>query len=67
VSRKLGYADDGVQLHAVRGQVMVDQRFRIDRAGWEAHRTVPVEIERLEPCRELLGAVSPVATGAPAS
>jgi RimJ/RimL family protein N-acetyltransferase len=56
VSRKLGYADDGAQTHAVRGQVMIDRRFRLDRAAWQAHRSVPVEIEGLEPCRELLGA-----------
>jgi RimJ/RimL family protein N-acetyltransferase len=56
VSRKLGYADDGADTHAVRGQIMIDRRFRLDRAAWEAHRSVPVEIEGLEPCRELLGA-----------
>jgi RimJ/RimL family protein N-acetyltransferase len=58
VSRKLGYADDGIEVQAVRGQRRTDQRFRIDRASWAARRSVPVRIEGLEPCRELLGAVS---------
>jgi RimJ/RimL family protein N-acetyltransferase len=59
VSRKLGYADDGVQVSVVRGQRRVERRFRVDRQTWAAHRPVPVEIEGLDPCRALLGAVSP--------
>jgi RimJ/RimL family protein N-acetyltransferase len=66
VSRKLGYVDDGIGMQAVRGQRRTDQRFRIDRETWAARRSVPVRIEGLEPCRELLGAVSPAAAGAPA-
>ena len=58
VSRKLGYAEDGVAVQAVRGRRRIDRRFRMDRETWAARRTVPVEIEGLEPCRELLGAVS---------
>jgi RimJ/RimL family protein N-acetyltransferase len=58
VSRKLGYADDGISVQAVRGQRRTDHRFRIDRQTWAARQTVPVEIEGLEPCRELLGSVS---------
>jgi RimJ/RimL family protein N-acetyltransferase len=56
VSRKLGYAADGIERVAVRGAVSEHVRFRLDRATWAAHRTVPVEIEGLEACRELLGA-----------
>jgi RimJ/RimL family protein N-acetyltransferase len=56
VSRKLGYADNGIERIAVRGVRSEHVRLRIDRAGWEAHRSVPVEIEGLEPCRDLLGA-----------
>jgi RimJ/RimL family protein N-acetyltransferase len=67
VSRKLGYADDGIEVSVARGAARVDRRFRLDRATWAAHRSVPVEIEGLEPCRPLLGAVSPAAAGAPAS
>jgi RimJ/RimL family protein N-acetyltransferase len=55
VSRKLGYVQDGQGRQAVRGRLEVEQRLRLDRATWEAHRSVPVEIAGLEPCRELLG------------
>jgi RimJ/RimL family protein N-acetyltransferase len=67
VSRKLGYADDGIEVHVVRGRRRVERRFRLDRAAWAAHRRVPVEFEGLEPCRELLGAVSPAVAGVPAT
>jgi RimJ/RimL family protein N-acetyltransferase len=60
VSRRLGYTPDGLARYAVRGRLRLDQRLRLDRAAWEAHRTVPVEIEGLEPCRELLGATAGV-------
>jgi RimJ/RimL family protein N-acetyltransferase len=66
VSRKLGYADDGIALQTVRGQRRIDRRFRLDRDTWATSRTVPVRMEGLEPCRELLGAVSPVAAAATA-
>ncbi|WP_030019203.1 GNAT family N-acetyltransferase [Streptomyces monomycini] len=57
VSRKLGYVPDGVQVAAVRGQARTLQRLRLDRAGWEAHRTVPVEVAGwTEECRALFGA-----------
>jgi RimJ/RimL family protein N-acetyltransferase len=67
VSRKLGYADDGVEVHAVHGRPRIERRFRLDRETWAAHRSVPVEIEGLDPCRELLGAVSPAGAGAPST
>jgi RimJ/RimL family protein N-acetyltransferase len=69
VSRKLGYADDGIAVAVVGGAARVDRRFRMDREAWEKHRTVPVEIAGLEPCLPLLGLapVSPPASGAPAS
>jgi hypothetical protein len=54
-------------MHVVRGRRRVERRFRLDRATWAAHRRVPVEIEGLEPCRELLGAVSPAVAGVPAT
>jgi len=56
VSRKLGYADDGVEIHLIRDQPVRILRRRLDRATWEAHRTVPVEIDGLGPCLPLLGA-----------
>jgi RimJ/RimL family protein N-acetyltransferase len=55
VSRKLGYADDGIEHCAVRGRPVVSRRLRLDRAGWEAHRAVPVEISGLPPCQSYFG------------
>ncbi|MFF3565959.1 GNAT family N-acetyltransferase [Streptomyces sp. NPDC002574] len=55
VSQKLGYRDDGRAVAAVRGVVRTLRRLRLERADWEAHRTVPVEIHGLERCRDLFG------------
>ena len=55
VSRRLGYADDGVARHVVRGRPVVGRRLRLDRAGWAAARTVDVRIEGLEPCLAMFG------------
>ena len=55
VSRKLGYADDGIARHVVRGEAVVGRRLRLDRAGWAAARTVDVRIEGLAPCLPLFG------------
>lgn len=59
--------DDGTQLEVVRGQRRTELRFRLDRQTWVARQTVPVEIEGLEPCRGLLGAVSRAAAPVPGS
>jgi RimJ/RimL family protein N-acetyltransferase len=57
VSRTLGYQPDGVERHLVRGGVVTSQRLRLDRAGWEKHRTVPVTVTGLTPeCLAQLGA-----------
>ncbi|OMI38290.1 N-acetyltransferase GCN5 [Streptomyces sparsogenes DSM 40356] len=56
VSRRIGYRPDGLEVLAVRGQPRTLQRLRLDRADWEAHRTVPVRVTGLEPCLELFGA-----------
>ena len=50
VSRKLGYRDDGIDRHIVRGRPATTRRLRLARADWEAARTIPVRIEGLEPC-----------------
>lgn len=50
VSRKLGYADDGIQTFSIRGRAAVSRRLRLDRAAWRAARSVPVEVTGLEPC-----------------
>jgi RimJ/RimL family protein N-acetyltransferase len=55
VSAKLGYADDGVERHVVRDQPVAFRRLRLSRAQWLAHRTTPVVVEGLEPCRFLFG------------
>lgn len=56
VSRRLGYAEDGVSRRAVRDLPSTHQRLRLDRAAWEAHRGVPVQVEGLQPCLPMLGA-----------
>lgn len=55
VSRKLGYEPDGAKRWAVRGVRQTDVRLRLTREAWEAHRTVPVEIEGLASCRPWFG------------
>jgi RimJ/RimL family protein N-acetyltransferase len=55
VSRKLGYVDDGVELHVRRGRPAEVRRLRIDRASWEASHSVPVTVEGLEACRPMFG------------
>jgi RimJ/RimL family protein N-acetyltransferase len=55
VSRNLGYRDDGIERHIVRGHPAVMRRLRLTRADWQAARSVPVEIHGLEPCRPLFG------------
>jgi RimJ/RimL family protein N-acetyltransferase len=55
VSRKLGYTFDGMQVIAVRGRPAVSRRLRLDRAAWQAARSVPVEFIGLEPGRPYFG------------
>jgi RimJ/RimL family protein N-acetyltransferase len=55
VSRKLGYVDDGIRRHVVRGAPVVGRRLRLDRARWQAARTVPVQISGLQPCLPMFG------------
>jgi len=55
VSRKLGYRDDGVEHHCVRGVDATLQRLRLTRADWEAHRSTEVRIAGLEPCLPMFG------------
>ena len=59
VSRKLGYADDGLERWAVRGELTVHRRYRIDRPAWLAHRSMPVTVDGLtERCLADLGATA---------
>ncbi|MFB8439833.1 GNAT family N-acetyltransferase [Streptomyces niveus] len=55
VSEKLGYRPDGREVLSVRGEARDHRRLRLDRAAWEAHRTVPVELHGLEPSLALFG------------
>jgi len=55
VSRKLGYRDDGIEWHLVRGRPALTHRLRLARADWQATRTVPVQIHGLQPCLPLFG------------
>src|SRR5262245_42574227 len=41
VSRKLGYRDDGIERHVVRGEPVVLRRLRLDRAFWHAQAWPP--------------------------
>lgn len=55
VSRKLGYAENGVTRRVRRGEPADEVGLRMSRADWERHRRTPVEIEGLEPCLPLFG------------
>ena len=55
VSRKLGYRDDGIERHVVRGKAVTMQRLRLSRENWQAHRSIDVRIEGLEACLPMFG------------
>ncbi len=55
VSRKLGYRDDGIDWHVVRGEPAVLRRLRLDRAVWETQDLPAVEIDGLGECLPCLG------------
>ncbi|MFJ6440207.1 GNAT family N-acetyltransferase [Streptomyces sp. NPDC091649] len=55
VSRRLGYTDDGLETDIVRGAPVTLRRLRLDRARWEAHRSVDVTVEGLDACRAEFG------------
>lgn len=61
VSRRLGYAEEGIERLVVRGSAITAQRYRLDRPGWRAHRFAPVEISGLESCLPWFG-LDPAAT-----
>ncbi|MEU0935915.1 GNAT family N-acetyltransferase [Embleya sp. NPDC005971] len=57
VSRRLGYADDGLDvLHNEDNTPRPLQRLRLTRDAWLEHRTIPAEIEGLAACRDMFGA-----------
>jgi hypothetical protein len=54
----LGYTPDGIVRRLIRGRVAVEQRLRLDRDSWAAHRTIdPVSLAGLEPCLPFFGMV----------
>jgi RimJ/RimL family protein N-acetyltransferase len=55
VSRKLGYADDGIRRQVSRGQPATLRRFRLDRQTWASTHSLPVTIVGLQPCLPLFG------------
>lgn len=59
MSAKFGYEPDGIERLAIRGQAATLQRYRLGRAAWEGSPTraqVPVHLEGVEACLDLLGA-----------
>ena len=65
VSRKLGYRDDGIEWHAVRGRAALARRMRLTRADWQAVRTVPVQLRGIEPCLPHFGCQPTAFTAVP--
>ena len=55
VSRKVGYAEDGIRRHVRRDKPGTLIRFRLSRADWERRRRDDIEITGLEPCLPLFG------------
>ncbi|MFF8774084.1 GNAT family N-acetyltransferase [Kitasatospora sp. NPDC015120] len=55
VSGKLGYREDGVEHHVVRGRAAVLRRLRLTSDRWREHRPVPVGIEGLAECLPWFG------------
>ncbi|MEV8631240.1 GNAT family protein [Streptosporangium sp. NPDC051023] len=54
VTRKLGYTNDGVQIHNRQGKAVETLRFRLSRDDWATRPGF--EIHGLEPCLPLFGA-----------
>ena len=55
VSRRNGYRDNGVE-RVARERAMVEQlRFRLTRDDWLRHRTVEVQVDGFDRCREIFG------------
>jgi RimJ/RimL family protein N-acetyltransferase len=59
VSRKLGYREDGIESHSVRGAEATMRRLRLTRADWQAHRSAEVRIDGLEACLPMFGTARP--------
>jgi RimJ/RimL family protein N-acetyltransferase len=55
VSRKLGYVDDGIEPHVIRGRSATVRRLRLDRHTWQMTQQTPVSIEGLDACLPMFG------------
>ena len=55
VSRKVGYAEDGIRRQVRRDKPRTLIRLRLSRADWERRRRGDIEITGLEPCLSLFG------------
>ncbi|HEX5496429.1 MAG TPA: GNAT family protein [Mycobacteriales bacterium] len=64
VSRRLGYTPDGIARMVVRNRAVASRRLRLDRAGWQAHRTVDVTVEGLAACRHMFALLRSGSAGA---
>lgn len=53
VTRKLGYAEDGVNIHARQGEPVMMRRFRLSRQDWA--ESPDIEIHNLSRCLPLFG------------
>ncbi|MBC9712643.1 GNAT family N-acetyltransferase [Streptomyces sp. TRM66268-LWL] len=55
VSRKLGYRDDGIEHHAVRGEPALMHRLRLTAEQWQYQEHIPVKLDGLTECLPLFG------------
>ncbi|MEU3711134.1 GNAT family N-acetyltransferase [Streptomyces catenulae] len=55
VSRKLGYREDGIERHAVRGAPVELRRLRLTADRWRRYRSVPVQVAGLPECLPWFG------------
>ncbi|MBI3687052.1 MAG: GNAT family N-acetyltransferase [Actinobacteria bacterium] len=55
VSRKVGYAEDGIARTLRGSEPAVLHRYRLSRSGWETERRDDIEIVGLPECRPLFG------------
>ncbi|TDD45473.1 N-acetyltransferase [Nonomuraea terrae] len=53
VTKKLGYREDGISLHARKGEPVITRRFRMPREDWT--ESPDIKIHRLDRCLPLFG------------
>jgi RimJ/RimL family protein N-acetyltransferase len=59
VSRRLGYAENGIEQKAPQGVARDVQRFRMTVVGWRSRPRATLMIEGLDGCLDLFGAAGP--------